>query len=44
MAQVEQKRIGAIDRIEDEQLTKIIKQRSEAQKWALAMDYVEPDI
>ncbi len=44
MAQVEQKRIGAIDRIEDEQLSKIIKQRSEAKKWALAMDYVEPDI
>lgn len=44
MAQVEQKRIGQITKLEGSEITTLIKSKAEAAKWAMAVDYVVPDI
>ena len=45
MAQIEQKRIAALDDInyDDDIVTELIKSSGEAKKWAIAVDYTIPD-
>lgn len=43
MAQVEQKRIGALTPLTDDEVDNIIKSTQVADEWSLAMDYVVPD-
>ena len=43
MAQVQQKRIGQIQKLSSDEITTLIKSKSEASKWAMAIDYVVAD-
>jgi hypothetical protein len=43
MAQVEQKRIGVLTPLTDDEVDNIIKSTQVADEWSMAMDYVVPD-